>query len=160
LSVRLRSGEQVPSLTAQVARASNPGGTTAMWVRDRLNGLWGDEDFVDWYPQAAEAVRCPPTRHASVPLPGTTEGPPPTRLHRDRREHRKPQRTTTIQRNNLVPTTDRLPGFPGPARGPSTEVLAGRQQLTSTPARSPTESNQDHVSRGFNDLAAMSLGRG
>lgn len=85
LSVRLRSGEQVPSLTAQIARASNPGGTTAMWVRDRLNGLWHDEDFLDWYPrdgrpglspaqlatvcvlqflldlsdrQAAEAVRC------------------------------------------------------------------------------------------------------
>jgi transposase len=72
-------------LTAQVARASNPDGTTAMWVRDRLDGLWSDEDFVGWYPrdgrpglspaqlatvcvlqflldlsdrQAAEAVRC------------------------------------------------------------------------------------------------------
>jgi transposase len=22
-----------------------------MWVKDRLNGLWGDEDFVDWYPR-------------------------------------------------------------------------------------------------------------
>ena len=56
-----------------------------MWVKDRLNGLWRDEDFLDWYPrdgrpglspaqlatvcvlqflldlsdrQAAEAVRC------------------------------------------------------------------------------------------------------
>jgi transposase len=72
-------------LTAQIARASNPGGTTAMWVRDRLDGLWCDEDFAGWYPrdgrpglspaqlatvcvlqflldlsdrQAAEAVRC------------------------------------------------------------------------------------------------------
>ncbi|MFF7234447.1 transposase [Streptomyces sioyaensis] len=85
MSLRPRSGEQVPSLTAQIARASNPGGTTAMWVRDRLDGLWRDEDFADWYPrdgrpglspaqlatvcvlqfvlglsdrQAAEAVRC------------------------------------------------------------------------------------------------------
>ncbi|MFE3121872.1 IS1182 family transposase [Streptomyces hydrogenans] len=68
-----------------MARASNPRGTTAMWVRDRLDGLWGDEDFVCRYPrdgrpglspaqlatvcvlqfllnlsarQAAEAVRC------------------------------------------------------------------------------------------------------
>ncbi|MFD4835362.1 IS1182 family transposase [Streptomyces uncialis] len=68
-----------------MARASNPTGTTAMWVRDRLNGLWGDDDFAAWYPrdgrpgispaqlatvsvlqfllnlsdrQAAEAVRC------------------------------------------------------------------------------------------------------
>lgn len=72
-------------MTAQVARASNPNGTTAMWVRDRLDGLWCDEDFAGWYPrdgrpglspaqlatvcvlqfllglsdrQAAEAVRC------------------------------------------------------------------------------------------------------
>ncbi|RKN59696.1 IS1182 family transposase [Streptomyces klenkii] len=85
LSLRPRSGELVPALTAQIARASNPKGTTAMWVRDRLDGLWHDDDFVDWYPrdgrpglspaqlatvsvlqfllglsdrQAAEAVRC------------------------------------------------------------------------------------------------------
>ncbi|MFI5571288.1 transposase [Streptomyces sp. NPDC051740] len=85
MSLRPRSGEQVPPLTAQVARASNPVGTTAIWVRDRLDGLWRDEDFADWYPrdgrpglspaqlaticvlqfllglsdrQAAEAVRC------------------------------------------------------------------------------------------------------
>ncbi|MEW2220267.1 transposase [Streptomyces sp. NPDC006990] len=73
------SGEHDPPLTAQIARASNPDGTTAIWVRDRLDGLWGDEDFAEWYPrdgrpglspaqlatvcvlsdrQAAEAVRC------------------------------------------------------------------------------------------------------
>jgi hypothetical protein len=22
-----------------------------MWVRDRLVGLWSDEDFADWYPR-------------------------------------------------------------------------------------------------------------
>ncbi|MFD3821231.1 transposase [Streptomyces sp. NPDC058625] len=38
-------------MTAQIARASNPGGTTAMWVRDRLDRLWCDEDFADWYPR-------------------------------------------------------------------------------------------------------------
>ncbi|MFE3643567.1 transposase [Streptomyces sp. NPDC059169] len=85
LSLHARSGEQVPSLTVQMARASSPGGTTAMWVRYQLGGLWRDEDFADWYPrdgrpglspaqlatvcvlqfllglsdrQAAEAVRC------------------------------------------------------------------------------------------------------
>ncbi|MCZ7456770.1 transposase [Streptomyces sp. WMMC940] len=51
MSLRPRSGEHVPPLTAQIARASNPGGTTAIWVRDRLDGLWRDEDFVDWYPR-------------------------------------------------------------------------------------------------------------
>ncbi|WP_406326603.1 transposase [Streptomyces sp. NBC_00203] len=68
-----------------MARASNPRGTPAMWVRDRLDELFVDEDFADWFPvdgrrglsparlalvsvlqyaenltdrQAAEAVRC------------------------------------------------------------------------------------------------------
>lgn len=49
--MRPRCGEQVPSLTVQVAWASNPDGTTAMWVRDRLDGLWSDEDSADWYPR-------------------------------------------------------------------------------------------------------------
>ncbi|MFE3907811.1 transposase [Streptomyces sp. NPDC059153] len=51
MSLRPRSGEQVPPLTAQVARASNPRGTSAIWERDRLDGLWCDEDFADWYPR-------------------------------------------------------------------------------------------------------------
>ncbi|MFE0654594.1 transposase [Streptomyces sp. NPDC059534] len=32
-----------------MARASNPRGTTAMWIRDHLDGLWRDEDFASWY---------------------------------------------------------------------------------------------------------------
>jgi transposase len=75
----------VPPLTARVARASNPRGSTAMWIRDRLESLWSNEEFAGWYPrdgrpglspaqpatvcvlqyvldlsdrQAAEAVRC------------------------------------------------------------------------------------------------------
>ncbi|MFF7994607.1 IS1182 family transposase [Kitasatospora xanthocidica] len=51
MSVRPRPGAEVPAVTARMARASNPGGTTAMWVRDRLDGLWSDEDFADWYPR-------------------------------------------------------------------------------------------------------------
>jgi hypothetical protein len=50
MSVRPRLGAEVPVLTVRVARASNPAGTTAMWVRDRLDGLWGGEDFAGWYP--------------------------------------------------------------------------------------------------------------
>lgn len=41
----------IPPLTAQVARASNPRNTTAMWIRDQLECLWSDEDFTDWYPR-------------------------------------------------------------------------------------------------------------
>jgi transposase len=51
MSVRPRLGVEVPELTARVARAGNPAGTTAMWVRDRLDGLWEDEDFAGWYPR-------------------------------------------------------------------------------------------------------------
>ncbi|WP_433678784.1 hypothetical protein [Nocardia sp. CA-119907] len=32
----------VPLLTVRVARASNPRGTTAMWIRDRLENLWSN----------------------------------------------------------------------------------------------------------------------
>ncbi|MEU6228155.1 transposase [Streptomyces sp. NPDC047042] len=85
MSLQPHSGAEIPPLTARVARAANPTGTTAMWIRDRLDGLWSDEDFTAWYPrdgrpglspaqlatvcvlqyamnlsdrQAAEAVRC------------------------------------------------------------------------------------------------------
>lgn len=51
MSICPRLGVEVPELTARVARASNPSGTTAMWVRDRLDGRWDDEDFADWYPR-------------------------------------------------------------------------------------------------------------
>jgi hypothetical protein len=51
MPVRPRLGVEVPELTARVARAGNPAGTTAMRVRDRLDGLWADEDFAGWYPR-------------------------------------------------------------------------------------------------------------
>src|SRR5260370_16255173 len=51
MSIRPRLGAEVRALTARVARASNAAGTTAMWVRDRLDGLWDDEDFAGWYPR-------------------------------------------------------------------------------------------------------------
>ena len=51
MSIRPRLGVEVPELTVRVARAGNPAGTTAMWVRDRLDGLWADEDFAGWYPR-------------------------------------------------------------------------------------------------------------
>ncbi|MFJ9817693.1 hypothetical protein ACIRU3_20965 [Streptomyces sp. NPDC101151] len=44
------SGRMIPPLTVRMARASNPQGTAAMWVRDRLDDLFTDGDFADWYP--------------------------------------------------------------------------------------------------------------
>jgi hypothetical protein len=69
-----------------VARASNPGGTTATWVRDRLDGPWSDEDFVGWSQAkvrtatAASASYSPPTLRGNVSgrvnftLPETSRG--------------------------------------------------------------------------------------
>jgi hypothetical protein len=51
MSVRPRLGAGVAELAGRVARAGNPAGTTAMWVRDRLDGLRDDEDFAGWYPR-------------------------------------------------------------------------------------------------------------
>lgn len=43
-------GRTIPPLTVRMARASNPRGTVAMRVRDRLDELFTDEHFADWYP--------------------------------------------------------------------------------------------------------------
>ncbi|MFE5080936.1 transposase [Streptomyces mirabilis] len=43
-------GRTIPPLTVRMARVSNPRGTAAMGVRDRLDGQFTDEDFVGWYP--------------------------------------------------------------------------------------------------------------
>lgn len=56
----------VPALTAQIARAGNLDGTTAMWVRDRLDGLWGEENFADWHPRAGSPASRPPNWPPSV----------------------------------------------------------------------------------------------
>lgn len=53
----------------QVAQASNPGGTTAIWVRDRPDGLWCDEDFADWYPRDGRPGLSPPQLAAVCVLP-------------------------------------------------------------------------------------------
>jgi hypothetical protein len=57
MSIRPRPGAGVPELTARVARAANPAGTTAMQLRDRLDGLWEDGDFAGWRP--AVSSPCP-----------------------------------------------------------------------------------------------------
>ena len=43
-------GGRVPVATAWAAWSSNPTGTSAMWIRDRLDGLFTDEDFGGWFP--------------------------------------------------------------------------------------------------------------
>nr|WP_203217872.1 transposase [Nocardia terpenica] len=43
-------GAAIPAETVRVAWAANPQGTPAMWIRDRLDGLFLDSDFDEWYP--------------------------------------------------------------------------------------------------------------
>ncbi len=76
LSLHVRSCEQVPSLTVQMARAGKPGGRTAMWVRDHLDGLWCDEDFADWYLATAAWTSRRPASHRLCPVvPARSTGP-------------------------------------------------------------------------------------
>lgn len=51
VSLQPHSGAEIPPLAARVARAASPRGISAMWIRDRLDGLWSDEDFTAWYPR-------------------------------------------------------------------------------------------------------------
>ncbi|MGW0695959.1 transposase [Streptomyces sp. NPDC002738] len=51
MSLQPRPEAEIPALTVRVARASNPHGTAEMWIRDRLDGLFSDEDFTAWYPR-------------------------------------------------------------------------------------------------------------
>ncbi|MFI0451257.1 IS1182 family transposase [Actinomadura sp. 6N118] len=43
-------GSGIPAETVRTAWAANPAGTAAMWIRDRLAGLFTDDDFAGWYP--------------------------------------------------------------------------------------------------------------
>ncbi|RDV53681.1 hypothetical protein DDV98_01920 [Streptomyces sp. IB2014 011-12] len=74
LSLRRPSGEQVPSPTAQIARASNPGGTTAVWVRDRLDGGHDPRGGA----LGALTPQCPQCSPQRLNGPRSAPQPPPT----------------------------------------------------------------------------------
>ncbi|ACZ86453.1 IS1182 family transposase [Streptosporangium roseum] len=44
------TGRVIPAETVRAAWAANPSGTPAMWIRDRLAGVFGEKDFVGWFP--------------------------------------------------------------------------------------------------------------
>jgi Transposase domain (DUF772) len=146
-----RSAAEVPELTARMARAGNLVGTRAMWVRDRLDGLWKDEDFADCYsrngrpglspaqlatvsvPQfllglsdrdAAEAVRCRIDFKYALGL--KLDGPG---FHHS---------VLGDFRDRLI--GDGLPGLPRPAGHPTPAFLASCQ-LTRQRPRFPTQSS-------------------
>jgi transposase len=49
----------IPEETARIARAANPKGTLAMWLRDELGALYTDEDFADVYPERGQPALAP-----------------------------------------------------------------------------------------------------
>jgi transposase-like protein DUF772 len=122
LSVRPRFREHVPSLTAQVARAGNPDGTTAMWVKDRLNGLWRDEDFIGRYSRDGRPGLSPAQLATVCVLQFL--------LDFSDRQAAEPVRRRIDFKYALVTKLDDS-GF----------HHSGRQQLTLTTTRSPTESS-------------------
>src|SRR5258708_24615067 len=44
----------IPEETARIARAANPKGTLAMWLRDGLGALYTDGEFADLYPERGQ----------------------------------------------------------------------------------------------------------
>jgi len=44
----------IPAETSRIARAGNPKGTLAMWLRDELGAIYRDEEFADLYPQRGQ----------------------------------------------------------------------------------------------------------
>lgn len=49
----------IPAETARIARAANPKGTLAMWLRDEVDAIYTDEDFADLYPQRGQPALAP-----------------------------------------------------------------------------------------------------
>ncbi len=66
MSLQPQPGSEIPPLTARVARAGNPHGTTATWIRDRLDGLWNDENFTARYPRDGRPGLSPPSSPRSA----------------------------------------------------------------------------------------------
>ena len=49
----------IPEETARIARAANPKGTLAMWLRDELGAIYTDEDFRDLYSERGQPALAP-----------------------------------------------------------------------------------------------------
>ena len=49
----------IPEETARIARAANPKGTLAMWLRDALGAIYTDEEFADLYPERGQPALSP-----------------------------------------------------------------------------------------------------
>jgi transposase len=49
----------IPAETARIARAANPKGTLAIWLRDELGAIYRDEEFADLYPQTGQPAFSP-----------------------------------------------------------------------------------------------------
>jgi transposase len=49
----------IPAETARIARAANPKGTLAMWLRDELGAIYSDEEFADLYPERGQPALSP-----------------------------------------------------------------------------------------------------
>ncbi|MFB8776331.1 transposase [Streptomyces broussonetiae] len=64
----------------KVARTSNPHGTTAMAIRDHLDGLWRDEDFIEWYPWDGKPGLSPAQLATVSVLPPGRRGRPLRRI--------------------------------------------------------------------------------
>jgi EmrB/QacA subfamily drug resistance transporter len=143
MSVCPRPGAEVPELTARMARASNPAGTAAMWVRDRLDGLWSDEDFAGWYPRDGRAKR-----EYQVTLTGPLPGNP-ARQHRAQEGYARDDFRTGYDRKEVTcPQGQVSKGRHGPYPTSSPDAAAHRGPLHQAPVPAlPRQGRLHHLGR-------------
>ena len=75
MSLKIRAMEDVPELTARIARAAFPKGNIYLQLRDKLGTIYEDQQFIDLYAQDGQpAVN--PWRLALVTVLQFAEGMP------------------------------------------------------------------------------------
>ncbi len=59
MSLQYHAFNAVPAETARVARAAFPHACLAMHLRDVLQGIYRDQDFVELFPARGQGAECP-----------------------------------------------------------------------------------------------------
>jgi transposase len=59
MSLQPQKLPEIPELTARIARRLHPKGNKYMWLRDELNVIYGDEQFMSLYPKSGQYAEQP-----------------------------------------------------------------------------------------------------
>lgn len=137
---------------ARVARASNPRGATAMWVRDRPDSLWHDGDFDAWYPRDGRpgltglcATGGSPVRGSDVGVRrrharrgGVRGGGGDLRRRRRELHHHHRRRAHRAAGAPAHPSASRCPAAEWRGHGDAAQLEEAARRLARNPCRSST----------------------